>query len=80
VTPFARITTAGTVTIYTDPRIGNPEGITTGPDGAVWFTDYGRNAIGRATVTDPGAPSMPRNATVSSSDRSLTASWTAPRR
>jgi hypothetical protein len=27
----------------------NPEGITTGPDGALWFTERGGNQIGRIT-------------------------------
>jgi streptogramin lyase len=27
--------------------ISHPLGITSGPDGALWFTDYGSNSIGR---------------------------------
>jgi virginiamycin B lyase len=40
----------GIVTLF-DDKIGDavPEGITAGPDGAVWFTDAGNDAIGRVT-------------------------------
>ena len=33
--------------------LGNyfPEGITDGPDGALWFTNYGDNSIGRITTS-----------------------------
>jgi virginiamycin B lyase len=40
---------AGSVTIY--PGIDSPRGITAGPDGALWFTNYGNNSIGRVTTT-----------------------------
>jgi streptogramin lyase len=40
---------AGTVRIY--QGIGSPEGITAGPDGALWFTNYGNNSIERITTT-----------------------------
>ena len=33
------------------PGIALPRGITTGPDGALWFTDYGNDTIGRITTT-----------------------------
>lgn len=36
---IGRITTAGAVTNYTDPSISDPSSITSGPDGALWFTD-----------------------------------------
>ena len=36
---IGRITTAGTVTNYTDPSISDPVGIAVGPDGALWFTN-----------------------------------------
>jgi streptogramin lyase len=39
---------AGSVTIYAG--LSNPEGITTGPDGNLWFTNYGNNSIGRITT------------------------------
>src|SRR5512135_1737336 len=41
---------AGTVTIYTGPGIDNAYGIVAGPDGALWFTNYGNNSIGRITT------------------------------
>jgi IPT/TIG domain len=38
---IGRITTTGTVTSYTlGSGIFDPEGITAGPDGALWFTNY----------------------------------------
>jgi virginiamycin B lyase len=44
---IGRITTSGTVTNYTAPGVLAPEGITLGPDGALWFTMFGKNKIGR---------------------------------
>lgn len=47
---MVRITTAGTVTNYTDPGggIAEPTSIVVGPDGALWFTNiYGDASIGR---------------------------------
>jgi virginiamycin B lyase len=43
--------TRGKITFYTD-RFGDPtpDGITAGPDGALWFTDPGNDVIGRVTV------------------------------
>jgi virginiamycin B lyase len=42
---------AGTVTIYNDPSISTPLGITAGPDGALWFTNFGNLSIGRITTS-----------------------------
>ena len=39
---------AGHVTVY--PGVYQPEGITAGPDGALWFTNYSNNTIGRITT------------------------------
>ena len=50
---IGRITTGGTVTNYTGTGISNPWGITSGPDGALWFTNYGNNTIGRITTPPP---------------------------
>lgn len=45
------VTTATTIPLpNADSR---PEGITLGPDGAVWFADFGGQAIGR-TTSGPG--------------------------
>ncbi len=38
-TAGARSTRAGIVTEYPIPSLGGPEGITSGPDGALWFTE-----------------------------------------
>jgi virginiamycin B lyase len=61
---IGRITTSGTVSTFTAPGIKHPEGITTGPDGALWFTNDGNDtsSIGRITTTGrisifPGDPS-----------------------
>ena len=35
---------------YTDPTIDGPDGITAGPDGALWFTNGGNDSIGRITT------------------------------
>ena len=44
------ITTGGVVTNYTGTGISNPDAITAGPDGALWFTNYGNDSIGRITT------------------------------
>jgi hypothetical protein len=36
---------------YTGTGMDEPFGITAGPDGALWFTNYGNNSIGRITTT-----------------------------
>ena len=60
----ARVTTAGVVTEFAIPTAGSePEAITTGPDGNLWFTQAAGNRIARITpagvVTDVGAASVP---------------------
>ena len=44
---IGRITTGGVVTNYTGTGISGPTGITAGPDGALWFTNY-REQLHRA--------------------------------
>jgi streptogramin lyase len=48
VTGVAQASGGGQVTIYAG--IDDPQGITTGPDGALWFTNYDGNSIGRITT------------------------------
>jgi streptogramin lyase len=48
---IGRITTAGAITQFTIPTANsNPEEITTGPDGALWFAESRGNKIGRITT------------------------------
>src|SRR5438132_1171199 len=43
--------TAGGITEYATPTPNSgPYGITAGPDGAIWFVEYGANKIGRITM------------------------------
>ena len=42
---------AGTITEFPLPQHGVPNGITTGPDGNVWFTEAFGNKIGRITTS-----------------------------
>lgn len=49
---ISRMTTTGAFSEYALPVGTNPKGITAGADGAVWFTEYGTNAIG--TITTEG--------------------------
>jgi virginiamycin B lyase len=43
--------TVGQITEYAVPSsIGGPSGITSGPDGALWFTEWSANNIGRITT------------------------------
>jgi len=45
---IARITTAGVITEFPVPTPGGgPIGITAGPDGALWFTEFDGQKIGR---------------------------------
>ena len=47
---IGRITTGGAVSNYTGTDISGPNGITAGPDGALWFTNVGNSSIGRITT------------------------------
>ena len=57
---IGRITTEGVITEYTIPIVADPSnlfgigsgpmGIVAGPDGALWFTEYWGNKIGRITT------------------------------
>ena len=47
----AQATGAGKVTNYTGPGISSPISITSGPDGALWFTNGANNSIGRITTS-----------------------------
>jgi virginiamycin B lyase len=48
---IGRITTTGLVTEFTIPAQGSgPHSITTGPDGALWFTEYYGSRIGRMVL------------------------------
>ena len=68
---IGRITTAGDITEFPIPTADCfPQGITTGPDGNLWFTEYNVNKIGRITtagvITEfplPTAGSFPQGIT-----------------
>jgi virginiamycin B lyase len=48
---IGRITTAGLVTEFAVPTDGSgPHSITTGPDGALWFTEYYGSRVGRLVL------------------------------
>ena len=67
---IGRLTTSGDLTTFTDPSISLPEGITTGPDGAIWFTNAGSNTIGR--ITTAGAVSNYPDPSVNASPSAIT--------
>jgi virginiamycin B lyase len=48
---IGKITTSGTVTEYALPEGSDPTGITAGPDGNVWFTDWNTSKIGKITTS-----------------------------
>ena len=48
--PDRPVLTADTVVVFAGPGIANPNGITVGPDGNLWFTNYGNRSIGRITT------------------------------
>jgi virginiamycin B lyase len=46
------LTPSGAFTFFTIPTAGaNPHGITAGPDGALWFTEFNSNKIGRIDLS-----------------------------
>jgi virginiamycin B lyase len=53
------------VSNFTDPSISAPNGITLGPDGALWFTNNANNSIGR--ITTAGSVTSYTDATISGS-------------
>ncbi len=48
---IGRLSTSGALTTFSSPSIDLPQGITSGPDGALWFTNSGSNSIGRITTS-----------------------------
>jgi virginiamycin B lyase len=44
---IGRITTSGQPTVVT--RVADPEGITAGPRGSIWFANYANSTTGRIT-------------------------------
>ena len=65
----------GQITEFRLPAGGSPEGITAGPDGNLWFTEVGANAIGRITTSGqitefppPAAESRPVGITAGPDD------------
>jgi virginiamycin B lyase len=45
------VSLAQTITEFVIPTVGSfPDGITTGPDGALWFTEFNQGKIGRITT------------------------------
>src|SRR5262249_41055367 len=56
---IGRISPWGSVITFTAPGIRGPTGITAGPDGAMWFTNYasiGRITVGGAVTIFGGGP------------------------
>jgi streptogramin lyase len=52
---IAKITTSGTITEYSLPKERSVGGITTGPDGNVWFTEYNETGAGKiGKITSSG--------------------------
>ncbi|MGD0379803.1 MAG: hypothetical protein ABSC30_07445 [Acidimicrobiales bacterium] len=68
---IGRLSTSGVLTTFSDPSIDLPQGITTGPDGALWFTNEGSNSIGR--ITTSGVVSNYSDPSVDADPTSITA-------
>src|SRR5436190_19573959 len=45
------LATVGQINEFQVPAPGGPNAVTVGPDGAVWFTELARPAIGRRTLS-----------------------------
>jgi virginiamycin B lyase len=69
--PVATSAASPTISNYTSPQINAPEGIASGPDGALWFTNDGNGSIGR--VTSAGAISTYSEPNLSSGPRPIAA-------
>ena len=54
IAPSKKTSSTGKVTVYTKAGVAQPTGITQGPDGALWFTNYAGNSIGRITTAGKG--------------------------
>ena len=68
----AAIVSGQTFTVYSLPAsYSQPKGITAGPDGALWFTEYNTNKIGR--ISTGGAITEYSVPTVASCPYSITA-------
>ena len=46
---IVRVTPTGSLQTYALPKGARPSGMARGPDGNIWFTDWGGNTIGRMT-------------------------------
>ena len=65
--PAATGTSPVTITSFTDPGITQPRQIVAGPDGAMWFTNWGPSAVGRiSTDGDTTVVSSYRDPAISS--------------
>ena len=66
------------MTSYTGTGISGLQGITAGPDGALWFTNYGNDSIGRITTGSNPPPTtnvlIPSNGATLSGSTTLDAS------
>ena len=60
---IGRITTAGAFSFYALAAGTGPYGITVGPDGALWFTEWQSSAIGRLSAGAVHEYSIPANST-----------------
>jgi virginiamycin B lyase len=80
-----RITTSGELTEYSTAGVWTaPMHIVAGPDGALWFTEVGGNALGRITTSGVltefpfgGFNTSPDGITVGADDRVWFTQWTA---
>ncbi|HEV2112878.1 MAG TPA: Ig-like domain repeat protein, partial [Terriglobales bacterium] len=57
---IGRMSTNGTVTLFSLPNGSGTTGIVSGPDGNIWFTEYGEPRIGKVVVgTNPVVTEIP---------------------
>jgi len=56
---IGQITTAGVITVFPAPTLGSIAGITVGGDGALWFTEFQANKIGRIDPTTKAITEFP---------------------
>ena len=78
-TRSGRITPTGTITEFAIPTpFSGPEGITTGPDGNLWFTESDGNKIGRLSVSSSGLTITPATTLPAITDTLAVDSHAAP--
>jgi hypothetical protein len=76
---IGRITTSGTITEFPLPTPRSaPQGVTSGPDGAIWFTEFNAGKIGRLSIGSATCAPDAATLCLNNSRFRVTADWRKP--